>query len=38
MDELENVIYNGGLDASQLTSCKQVKEIPVLKVTKKKGE
>lgn len=38
MDELENVIYNGGLDASQLTGCKQIKEIPVLKVSKKKGE
>ena len=38
MDELENVIYNGWLDASELTNCKQVKEIPVLKVSKKKGE
>jgi hypothetical protein len=38
MDELENVIYNGGLNASELTGCKQIKEIPVLKVTKKKGE
>lgn len=38
MDELENVIYNGGLDASELTSCKQTKEITVLKVAKKKGE
>ena len=38
MDELENVIYNGWLDASELTNCKQVKEIPTLKVTKKKGE
>ena len=38
MDELENVIYNGSLDASELTNCKQIKEVPVLKVTKKKGE
>lgn len=38
MDELENVIYNGDLDASELSSCKQVKEVAVLKVSKKKGE
>ena len=38
MDELENVIYNGDLDASKLTDCKQVKEVVVLKVSKKKGE
>lgn len=38
MDELENVIYNGGLDASELTGCKQVKEVVTLKVTRKKGE
>lgn len=34
MDELENLIYNGHIDAGQLTSCKQVKEVKVLKVTK----
>lgn len=38
MDELENVIYNGNLDASELTGCKQIKEVVVLKVSKKKGE
>lgn len=38
MDELENVIYNGDLDASKLTDCKQVKEVITLKVSKKKGE
>ena len=37
MDELENVIYDGLLDASELSNCKQVKEVEVLKVTKKKG-
>ena len=36
MDELENLIYNGHIDAGQLTSCKQVKEVKVLKVTKLK--
>lgn len=36
MDELENVIYNGNLDASELTGCKQIKEVVVLKVSKKK--
>ena len=38
IDELENVIYNGQLNASELTNCKQVKEVITLKVTKKKGE
>ena len=38
MDELENVIYNGWLDASELTNCKQTKEVITLKVSKKKGE
>ena len=37
MDELENVIYNEGLDASELTNCKIVKEVVTLKVSKKKG-
>jgi len=32
MDELENVIYNHELDAAELTDCKEVKEILVLKV------
>ena len=36
MDELENVIYNGELNASELTPCKQVKEVVTLKVTRKK--
>lgn len=38
MDELENAIYNGDLDASKLADCKQVKEVITLKVSKKKGE
>ena len=38
MDELENVIYNHQLDASELTDCKQVKDILTLKVTEKKGD
>lgn len=36
MDELENVIYNNILDASELSSCKIVKEVVVLKVSKQK--
>lgn len=36
MDELENVIYNNVLDASELSSCKIVKEVVVLKVSKQK--
>ena len=36
MDELEDLIYNGHIDAGQLTNCKQVKEVKVLKVTKLK--
>ena len=32
MDELENVIYNNQLDAKELNSCKQVKEVVTLKV------
>ena len=31
-DELENLIYNNKLDASELTDCKQIKEVLVLKV------
>lgn len=37
MDELENLIYNGHIDAGQLTDCKQIKEVTTLKVNKKKG-
>ena len=36
MDELENLIYNGDIDASQLSGCKKVQEIKVLKVTQAK--
>lgn len=38
MDALEDAIYNGRLNASELTTCKTVKEVVTLKVTKKKGE
>ena len=37
-DELENLIYNNKLDASQLNDCKTVKEIATLRVSKKKGD
>lgn len=37
MDELENLIYNGILNASELTNCKEVKTVTTLKVSKKKG-
>lgn len=36
-DALEDAIYNNELDATKIADCKQVKEITVLKVTKKKG-
>ena len=36
MDELENVIYNGQLNAGEITDCKQVKEILTLKVIERK--
>lgn len=36
MDELENLIYNGHLDASQLSSCRIIKEVVTLKVSKRK--
>lgn len=36
MDELENEIYNGQLDASELTSCKVSKEVVTLKVSERK--
>lgn len=32
MDELENVIYNGQLNASELTNCKTTSEVVTLKV------
>lgn len=38
MDELENVIYNHKLDASEITNCKQTKEVVTLRVSEKKGE
>jgi predicted acetyltransferase len=37
-DELENVIYNGQLDVSELTNCKQVKEVVTLKVSERKSK
>ena len=36
MDVLENVIYDGFLNASELTPCKEVKTVTTLKVLKKK--
>lgn len=36
MDELENAIYNGDLDAKELTPCKETKQIITLKVTEVK--
>lgn len=38
MDELENLIYNGELNASELSNCRVIKEVETLKVTKKKGD
>ena len=38
MDELENLIYNGSIDASQLSSCKISKEIVTLKVSERKSK
>lgn len=37
-DKIEDMIYNGKLDASILTPYKEVKEVVTLKVSKKKGE
>ena len=37
-DKLEDAIYNGEIDANILAEYKIVKEVSVLKVTKKKGE
>ena len=36
-DELENVIYNGVLDAGLLSEFRENKEVVTLKVSKKKG-
>lgn len=38
MDELENAIYNGEIDASELTNCKILKEVVILKVTERKDK
>ena len=37
-DVLEDLIYNGKLDASELTPYKEIKVVETLKVTMKKGE
>ena len=36
-DKVEDMIYNGNLDASILAEFKQIKEVEILKVSKKKG-
>lgn len=36
MEALENAIYNENIDASELSTCREVKETIALKVTKKK--
>ena len=36
-DKLEDFIYNGKIDASDLSEFKEVKEVTTLKVSKKKG-
>ena len=36
MDALENAIYNGKLNASELANCRQIKEVQTLKISKKK--
>ena len=38
MEEIENLIYNGKLDASKLADCKETKQVTTLKVTQKKVE
>ena len=38
MEALENEIYNENIDASELASCREIKETIALKVSKKKGE
>ena len=37
MDELENLIYNGHIDAGQLADCKETNQVVTLRVSKKKG-
>lgn len=36
MDELENAIYNGKLDATELSSCRVTKEVTTLKISERK--
>ena len=36
MEALENAIYNENIDASELSSCREIKETIALKVSKKK--
>lgn len=36
MDALEDAIYNGKLNASELTNCREIKQVVTLKVSKKK--
>lgn len=36
MDALENAIYNGQLNASELSSCREIKQVVTLKVSQKK--
>ena len=36
MEALENAIYNENIDASELSSCREIKETVALKVSKKK--
>lgn len=38
MDALENQIYLGNIDASELTTCRKIQEVVTLKVSKKKGK
>lgn len=38
MDALEDAIYNEKLDASELSNCREYKEVITLKVSRKKGK
>lgn len=38
MNVLEDLIYNGYVDAKDLTNCKETKQVTVLKVSKKKND
>lgn len=38
MEALENEIYNENINASELASCREIKETVALKVSKKKGK